>query len=79
MDAALDVRWQEFFTAGDHLFGVSELFHLDTQHRIDDGQIIGGVGEGQRLVGTVLIHRLLERAVRLGNNIIGALNGSKSD
>ena len=79
MNAALDVGRQQLLTAGEHLFGIAEFFHLDAQDGINDWQIVSGIGEGQRLVGTILVHRPFELAVRLGNDIVGTLNRSKSD
>ena len=79
VDGALDVGRQKFLTAVEHFFGIGEFLHLDAQNRVNNGQIIGGIGEGQRLVGAILIHRLFELTIRLGNDIIGALNRGKSD
>ena len=62
-----------------HLFGIGQLLHLDAQNRVNDRQIVGRIGESQRLVGAVLVHRLFELAFRLGNDIVSTLNRGKSD
>ncbi len=72
-------RMQQALRLLDHLREVAELLYLLTGERVDHRQVVGGVGERDRSVGTELLERLLHRLLGLPDDALGAPDGARRD
>ena len=77
MVAALDMRRQQAAGELHRFFEVFQGLALDTGQRVDDRQIVGGIGKPDLGAGVIGLQGLLQLALDLRHDLVTTLNGCK--